>query len=164
MRGTLLRVGCMPLLDAAAFSPTPPHAATPIPFLYLSAGRRRDYHDTPSRGRARGLDTPVASGTTHARSITEQLSYHSFRYLTPGITRRPATLKIDESRRVGGRVHAIVRLRCPVTSHATRLIHSCHATVPFVALSASSTAASRDGKAKDPETNLPRSTVDPNST
>jgi len=38
--------------------------------------------------------------------------------LTPGITRRPATLKILESRRVGGRVHAVVRLR--YVNRATR--------------------------------------------
>jgi hypothetical protein len=37
--------------------------------------------------KARGSDTRVASGTTHVRFITEQLSYHSFRNLTPGITR-----------------------------------------------------------------------------
>src|SRR5215204_5985413 len=30
--------------------------------------------------------------------------------LTPGITRRPASLTEFESRRVGGRVHAVVRL------------------------------------------------------
>lgn len=30
---------------------------------------------------------------------------------TPGITRRPATLKIDDNVRVGGRVYAVVRLR-----------------------------------------------------
>jgi hypothetical protein len=29
--------------------------------------------------------------------------------LTPGITRRPATLKVDDKVRVGGRVHAVVR-------------------------------------------------------
>ncbi len=31
--------------------------------------------------------------------------------LTPGITRRPETLEVDDKRRVGGRVHAVVRLR-----------------------------------------------------
>jgi hypothetical protein len=31
--------------------------------------------------------------------------------LTPGITRRPARLLVDESQRVGGRVHAVVRSR-----------------------------------------------------
>src|SRR5215213_1091307 len=31
-------------------------------------------------------------------------------HLTPGITRRPAPLLNDESRRVGGRVHAVVML------------------------------------------------------
>ena len=33
------------------------------------------------------------------------------RNLTPGITRRPASLLEHESARVGGRVHAVVRLR-----------------------------------------------------
>ena len=32
--------------------------------------------------------------------------------LTPGITRRPTSLPDDERQRVGGRVHAVVMLRC----------------------------------------------------
>ncbi len=54
--------------------------------------------------------------------------------LTPGITRRPASLSEDEVRRVGGRVHAPVRLRpplAPAPSHAPRaeafnLRHASH--------------------------------------
>jgi hypothetical protein len=33
------------------------------------------------------------------------------KHLTPGITRRPGRFIVDESRRVGGRVHAVVRFR-----------------------------------------------------
>jgi len=35
----------------------------------------------------------------------------------PRITRRPASLVTDDNQRVGGRVHALVRLRPPLAQH-----------------------------------------------
>jgi hypothetical protein len=41
------------------------------------------------------------------KSFSSRLCYKSG--LTPGITRRPAPLRVDDKQRVGGRVHAVVR-------------------------------------------------------
>jgi hypothetical protein len=48
--------------------------------------------------------------------------------LTLRITRRPASLKVDEKRRVGGRVHAVVRLRFSEIRRAP--FHSTFVAIP----------------------------------
>jgi hypothetical protein len=53
----------------------------------------------------------------HKLRISPDLFFHLFsssapdyrRHLTPGITRRPTTPEVDDKRRVGGQVHAVVR-------------------------------------------------------
>jgi hypothetical protein len=52
------------------------------------------------------LSTPAALNGAEAACY-----YEPFRSgaITPGITRRPASLQVDDKRRVGGRVHAVVR-------------------------------------------------------
>ena len=42
-------------------------------------------------------------------ALIKHLSRYTRSDLTPGITRRPAPFAEQESRRVGGRVHAVVR-------------------------------------------------------
>jgi hypothetical protein len=61
--------------------------------------------------------TKAGNALTHRRAISprhpfiQQNSLDRNSNLTPGITRRPASPKIFDSRRVGGRVHAVVMLR-----------------------------------------------------
>jgi hypothetical protein len=55
---------------------------------------------------------PIATRNLYRRRTQPKTFGSRLRYksgLTPGITRRPAPLKVDESVRVGGRVHAVVR-------------------------------------------------------
>ena len=127
----------MPLLDFAAPSRPPPFIRRSIPHQsyngpndkaqvddggQIKGGRRQEQADDKPEG-AQGQrdrqphnpDTPPINFEGDKRAPEQpryyQRRYHKGRNLTPRITRRPKPLIEFNSRRVGGRVHAHVRLR-----------------------------------------------------
>jgi hypothetical protein len=65
----------------------------------------------PKEYRARASKITPNSRSTHRRGGGTQLVGAGSGAITPGITRRPERLSVDDNHRVGGRVHAVVRLR-----------------------------------------------------
>jgi hypothetical protein len=91
-------------------------------------GGQRPAPRPPLPGRLRAVPSLTAgddrgkrSATRIARAYNQQISSGHPRNLTPGITRRHERLKVHESRRVGGRVHAVVRLRPQQSDYSEHL-------------------------------------------
>src|SRR5215210_5211835 len=96
----------------------PPLARLPPPRSLIVTGDLRyalRYQPAPRSGRTARPATVEPSGCAirHGHTFIRQNFLERPSNLTPGITRRPASLKVDERQRVGGRVHAVVRFRPP---------------------------------------------------
>jgi hypothetical protein len=110
MRGTVWAVGCMPMLDCVILSARP--TARPV----VGNTRAPPCLPLPPRSEVRPFVTAGSASIRppryppRPRLHSAGISYRNSN-LTPRITRRPARSPEHDIPRVGGRVHAVVRLR-----------------------------------------------------